>query len=106
MPAFSRAIDASVSPRYSVWSRPIEVIAVAHGTQVVTASRRPPRPVSSTAISTPGLGHGQEREHRRDLEVGERHLGRDHQPVERGQPTAVGLPPVDTDALREPRQVR
>ena len=82
------------------------MIAVASGSAVVTASSRPPRPVSRTAASTRVLGEDQKAEHGGDLEVGQRHAGRDHPGVERRQPVAVDLAAGDANPLREPRQVR
>ncbi len=52
MPAFSVAIAATVRPRSLVWSRLMLVMIVTRGWQTFVASRRPPRPVSRTAIST------------------------------------------------------
>ena len=49
MAAFSRAMASTVSPRYSTWSIPTRVTAVRRGRAAVVASRRPPRPTSSTA---------------------------------------------------------
>ena len=52
MPAFSAAMASTVSPRISVWSRPMRVMTAASGTSMtLVASRRPPRPTSSTTIS-------------------------------------------------------
>ena len=79
-----------------MWSRPIEVMAVASGSATVTASSRPPSPVSSTATSTLLFGEGEERQRGGDLEVGERNARRDDARVERGQPIALdsrGRPP-------------
>ena len=52
IPAFSRAISAIVSPRRSVWSSPMGVIAQAIGWITLVESSRPPRPHSTTARST------------------------------------------------------
>lgn len=49
---FSAAMVASVGPRYSWWSRPMDVITQTSGAQTLVASSRPPRPVSRIAIST------------------------------------------------------
>jgi hypothetical protein len=52
MPAFSKAILASVSPRKSMWSMEMLVIAVATGrSTTLVASNRPPSPTSSTSRS-------------------------------------------------------
>ncbi len=52
IPAFSRAISASVSPRKSWWSSEIEVIAHTRGGGItLVASARPPSPTSSTHSS-------------------------------------------------------
>ena len=49
-----QAICAKVSPRYSVWSRPM-LVMTAHSSASMrfVASSRPPRPVSSTTMSHP-----------------------------------------------------
>ena len=52
MPAFSPAINSRVSPRISVWSKPILVMAVRIGSQMLVLSSRPPNPTSIIAIST------------------------------------------------------
>ena len=54
-PAFSRAISASVRPRYTSWSRSRLTIAEAIGSATFVASSWPPRPTSSTATSTRAL---------------------------------------------------
>ena len=49
MPAFSAAISPKVSPKSSVWSSPMFVMTVISGCETTfVASRRPPRPTSST----------------------------------------------------------
>ena len=53
MPAFSPAIDASVEPRYSMWSSPMDVTPATIGSSTFVESRRPPRPASITATSAP-----------------------------------------------------
>ena len=53
MPAFSRAISSSVSPRYFMWSRSILVTALTSGRTTLVLSSRPPSPTSTTAISAP-----------------------------------------------------
>jgi hypothetical protein len=53
MAAFSAAICSSVSPRSFVCSSSIVVTAVADGVQTLVASRRPPRPTSSTTVRQP-----------------------------------------------------
>ena len=102
----ARRSRSACRPGSSVWSRPMLVMAVATGSQAVTASSRPPRPVSSTATSTPRLGEGQECQRRRDLEVGQRHAGGRRWP--RRAPPADRRPPraVDADALGESAEVR
>ena len=52
MPAFSAAISAIVSPRYSAWSTPIGVITATAASTTLVASHRPPIPTSMTAMST------------------------------------------------------
>ena len=52
IPAFSPAISAMVSPRYSVWSTPIGVMTATGALTTLVASQRPPRPTSTTATST------------------------------------------------------
>ncbi len=51
MPAFSQATCLRVSPRYSVWSRPMDVITETSGLKTFVASSLPPMPVSIIAIS-------------------------------------------------------
>ena len=51
-PAFSRAMLASVSPRYLWCSSPICVIKERMGSLALVASRRPPIPTSKIAKST------------------------------------------------------
>ena len=53
MPAFSKAISGSVSPRMLQWSSPMLVITESTGVTIFVLSKRPPRPVSITATSTP-----------------------------------------------------
>ena len=52
IPAFSRAIFASVLPKNSVWSMPILVMTDRTGVSTFVLSSLPPKPVSITAIST------------------------------------------------------
>ena len=52
MPAFSAAISAMSSPRYSTWSTPIGVMTATGASTTLVASQRPPRPTSTTATST------------------------------------------------------
>ena len=52
MPAFSAAMSATVSPRYSAWSMPIGVITATGASTTLVASHRPPIPTSTTATST------------------------------------------------------
>ena len=52
LPAFSRAMAGSVSPRYSMWSNPTRVMAVSSGRVAEVASSRPPSPTSRIATST------------------------------------------------------
>src|SRR5579859_1723911 len=51
MPAFSRAIASIVLPRYSWWSSPMLVTTATVGSTTLTASSRPPMPISSTQAS-------------------------------------------------------
>ena len=61
MPAFSAAIRSTVSPRIATWSSPMAVITATWpaaggwggSSNTFVESRRPPRPVSTTATSTP-----------------------------------------------------
>ena len=53
IPAFSRAICSSESPRYFMWSSAIWVTALTSGVTTLVLSSRPPRPTSTTAISAP-----------------------------------------------------
>ncbi|KAH3663607.1 hypothetical protein OGAPHI_005008 [Ogataea philodendri] len=58
IPAFSYAISGNVEPSSASWSSPILVIPVQmifSGARTLVASRRPPKPVSKTATSTPVL---------------------------------------------------
>ena len=52
MPAFSKAIFASVSPRICVWSKLMLVMIDSIGSQTLVESKRPPRPTSTMAKST------------------------------------------------------
>ena len=52
MPPFSAAIWSRVLPRMAVCSRPMSVTTERRGRTTFVASRRPPRPVSTTAMST------------------------------------------------------
>ena len=52
MPAFSRAISATVVPSRWVWSRSIGVITATPASATFVASHVPPRPTSTTATST------------------------------------------------------
>ena len=51
MPAFSPAIPAMSSPRYSTWSTLIGVMTATGALTTLVASQRPPRPTSITATS-------------------------------------------------------
>ena len=53
MAAFSRAISGIVGPSHSMWSRSTLVIAATPPSQALVASRRPPRPTSTTPTSIP-----------------------------------------------------
>ena len=53
MPAFSKAISARVDPSNAQWSRPMDVTTDSTGVMMFVLSRRPPRPTSITAASTP-----------------------------------------------------
>jgi hypothetical protein len=55
MPVFSRAISPMVSPRYFWWSSDMSAITEISGSTTLVASKRPPIPTSSTAISIPTL---------------------------------------------------
>ncbi len=52
MPAFSKAIFSTVSPRYSVCSRLMLLITETRGVTTFVASNLPPIPTSKTAMST------------------------------------------------------
>ena len=52
IPAFSRAICALVVPSSLVWSRSMAVTMLTSGVITLVESRRPPRPTSTTAMST------------------------------------------------------
>ena len=52
MPAFSRAMSASVGPANSVWSMPMLVITATWASTTLVASQRPSSPTSTTATST------------------------------------------------------
>ena len=69
----------------SVWSRPIEVIAVAQRHAGRDRVEAPAEAGLQHRDLDAGLGHGQEREHRRDLEVGQRHA-RSRRPAGRAPP--------------------
>ncbi len=51
MPAFSPAMPAMSSPRYSTWSMLIGVITATGALTTLVASQRPPNPTSITATS-------------------------------------------------------
>ncbi len=53
MCAFSQPIRSRVSPRYSMWSMSTLVSSAQSASKALTASRRPPRPISSTSASGP-----------------------------------------------------
>ena len=52
IPAFSFAIDSKLSPKISLWSKEIGVIAVTFGETTLVESSLPPKPTSITAKST------------------------------------------------------
>ena len=52
IPAFSVAIVATSSPRYSTWSSPIGVTTAISASITLVASHSPPMPTSTTATST------------------------------------------------------
>ena len=72
MPAFSAAIFGSVAPSFSAWSSEIGVMTSSTGrSTTLVASRRPPRPTSSSSTSAGLLGEGKEGGRRGDLELGD-----------------------------------
>ncbi len=52
MPAFSCAMASRLPPSRSTWSQPMLVITLTSGVTTLVLSKRPPRPVSITAMST------------------------------------------------------
>ena len=52
IPAFSRAMSASVGPANSLWSMPMLVTTATWASTTLVASHRPSRPTSTTATST------------------------------------------------------
>ena len=52
IPAFSRAMSASVGPANSLWSMPMFVTTATWASTTLVASHRPSRPTSTTATST------------------------------------------------------
>ena len=68
--SFSAAISSSVSPRYSVCSRPTEVSTVTCDGSTLVASRRPPSPASITADVDAGRRQRDERGRGVGLELG------------------------------------
>ena len=52
MPAFSRAMSASVGPANSLWSMPMLVTTATWASTTLVASQRPSSPTSTTATST------------------------------------------------------
>ena len=70
MPAFSRAIAASVLPSWRMWSKLIDVITLTAGRQTFVESSRPPRPTSSTAASTWRSTKCKQRHRGGDFEIG------------------------------------
>src|SRR5262249_48471007 len=65
IPAFSRAMPASVGPSCCVWSMLMLVMTVTRGRrQTLVESSRPPRPTSTTAACTPAPRGGAQQPHR------------------------------------------
>ena len=52
MPALAQAMSSIVSPSHSVWSSPIGRITATPASMTLVASSSPPRPTSTTAMST------------------------------------------------------
>ena len=72
MPAFSKAILASVSPRYCMWSKEMGISTLTRGRSItLVESSRPPRPVSSSRMSAGMPGEGEEGCAGGDLEEGD-----------------------------------
>ena len=111
--AFSRAIAVTVVPRRSVWSRPTLVTTATPPSHACVASRRPPRPTSTsatsssasakcrniTAVSSSNSVGGPEP--RRDP-VGQG----DHRPDEPRERCGIDRPPVDDDPLPVGHEMR
>ena len=70
--SFSAAISTSVSPRYSVCSRPTEVSTVTREGSTLVASRRPAEPGLDHPDLDPGGGEGDEGGRGVGLELGHR----------------------------------
>ena len=75
MPAFSTAISATVSPRYSVWSSPIGVTTATSASSTLVASQVPPMPTSTTATSTGASAKMANANAGDGLEEGQRNVG-------------------------------
>ena len=69
MPAFSRAIEASVLPSWRMWSKLIDVITLTTGRHTLVESSRPPRPTSKMAASACRSTKCKQRHRRREVEV-------------------------------------
>ena len=50
-PAFSSAIDSMLLPKIAQWSKPMLGIITISASKILVASKRPPRPTSSTNTS-------------------------------------------------------
>ena len=72
MPAFSPAIPAMSSPRYSTWSMLIGVITATGASITLVASQRPPRPTSIDRDVDGRIGERRERHRGEDLELAHR----------------------------------
>ena len=75
MPAFSRAMSASVGPAYSVWSSPTLVTTATWPSATFVASQRPSRPTSTHGHVDGDVGEPPEGGRRDDLEVRRPHPG-------------------------------
>ena len=72
MPAFSPAMPAMSSPRYSTWSTLIGVITATGASITLVASQRPPRPDFDHRHVDRGIGERGERHRGEHLELAHR----------------------------------
>ena len=104
---------STVGPRRSVWSRPTLVSTATPPSQACVASRRPPRPTSTRATSSPASREVAEHHGGQELELRRRRRGAARSgrraaapPDEARERRGVDRPPVDHDPLAVRDEVR